>query len=193
MDPWGFESRECLRKSAIGKEVRVEPEYKVQIPSKDGKPEMNLDFASVILTKNSKNVCIESLEKGFLRLNLGRDDENAGPYVEDLIAAESKAKTAKKGIHSAKEAPIHQFTDLISNIQRAKAFENMMMKRHEKTLKGMVEYCFSGMKFKIRVDSESSSIAFGLNGIRTLSGDKNQPQHHEFYIKALDYAKEKLL
>lgn len=58
------------------------------IPAKDEKKEMELDFASVILTKNQKNVCIELLEKGLLRTNLGRDDENAGPYVEDILAAE---------------------------------------------------------------------------------------------------------
>lgn len=103
MDPWAFESKESLRKSSIGKEVRVEPEYKVNIPSKDGRDDMVLDFASVILLKNGKNACIESLEKGLLRTNLGRDDENAGPFVEDLLAAEQKAIKAKKGIHSPKE------------------------------------------------------------------------------------------
>jgi staphylococcal nuclease domain-containing protein 1 len=104
-ESWAHESREALRKLSIGKDVRVEPEYKVVIPSKEGKDEMILDFASVILLKNNKNVCLEPLEKGLLKTNLGRDDENAGPYVEDLLAAEQKAIKAKKGIHSPKEQP----------------------------------------------------------------------------------------
>jgi len=88
MEPWAFESKEALRKTTIGKEVRVEPEYKVTIPGKEGKEDTFMDFASVILLKNDKNACIEPLERGLLRINLGRDDENAGPYVEDLLAAE---------------------------------------------------------------------------------------------------------
>lgn len=88
MEPWAFESKEALRKTTIGKEVRVEPEYKVTIPGKDGKEDMLMDFASVIVLKNNKNACLEPLEKGLLKINLGRDDENAGPYVEDLLAAE---------------------------------------------------------------------------------------------------------
>lgn len=91
MDPWAFESREALRKSTIGKDVRVEPEYKVNIPGKDGKADLNLDFASILILKNNQNACIELLERGLLKLNLGRDDENAGAYVEDLLAAEQKA------------------------------------------------------------------------------------------------------
>ena len=60
-------------------------------------------------------------------------------------------------------------------MNRARAFETVMMKRPNKQLKGVVEYLSSGMKFKIRVDAENCFINFGLNGIKTLANDKNQP------------------
>lgn len=192
-EPWAFESKDTLRKTTIGKEVRVEPEYKVTIPGKEGKEDMFLDFCSVFTVKNDKNACLELLEKGLLRTNLGRDDENAGPYVEDLLAAEGKAKGGKKGVWSKKEQPVPQFTDYMQNLNRAKAFEQMLAKRPNKQLKGVVEYCFSGMKFKIRIDYEGCYIGYGLNGVKTLNNDKNQPQQYKFHCEALEFAKEKLL
>jgi hypothetical protein len=68
----------------------------------------------------------------------------------------------------------------------------MMLKKPNRELRGVVDYCFSGMKFKVRVDAEGCYIAFGLNGVRTLNNDKNQPQQYEFSQKALEFAKEKL-
>jgi hypothetical protein len=64
----------------------------------------------------------------------------------------------------------------VQNTKKAKEFENMVMKRPDRKLNGVVEYCFSGMRFKIRVDSENSSIAFNLLGVKTMANDKNNPQ-----------------
>ncbi len=63
----------------------------------------------------------------------------------------------------------------MQNTKRAKEFENMLMKRPDTKLNGVVEYCFSGMRFKIRLDNENSSIAFNLLGIKTMANDKNVP------------------
>ena len=38
---------------------------------------------------------------------------------------------------------------------------------------GVVEYCFSGMRYKVRIDSEGIAIAFNILGIRTMANDKN--------------------
>jgi len=51
----------------------------------------------------------------------------------------------------------------------------MMNSKANKQLRGVVDYCFSGMKYKVRIDGESCYIAFGLNGVKTLNNDKNQP------------------
>jgi hypothetical protein len=49
----------------------------------------------------------------------------------------------------------------------------MFMKRPSRKLNGVVEYCFSGMRYKIRLDGENSSIAFSLLGVKTMANDKN--------------------
>lgn len=49
-------------------------------------------------------------------------------------------------------------------------------KRPSKKMNGVVEYCFSGMRYKIRLDSETTSISFTLLGVKTMPNDKNQPQ-----------------
>lgn len=64
------------------------------------------------------------------------------------------------------------FNDLIQNHKWAKEFEAMVTKRNNRKLKGVVEYCFSGMRFKVRLDEEYTSIAFNLLGVKTMPNDK---------------------
>ncbi len=50
----------------------------------------------------------------------------------------------------------------------------MIMKRPNRKINGVVEYCFSGMRFKVRLDSENTAIGLNLLGVRTMANDKNQ-------------------
>lgn len=56
-------------------------------------------------------------------------------------------------------------------------------------MNGVIEYCFSGMRFKVRLDGENVAIGFNLLGVRTMSNDKNQPEQLELSNEALAYAK----
>jgi hypothetical protein len=47
-EPWAWESKEALRKAAIGKKVKVVMEFSRTVPGKGG-DDRNMDFASVIL------------------------------------------------------------------------------------------------------------------------------------------------
>ena len=49
----------------------------------------------------------------------------------------------------------------------------MVNKRKDKTFKGVVEYCFSGMKFKVRLEQEGRLVAINLHGVKTMAQDKN--------------------
>jgi hypothetical protein len=49
----------------------------------------------------------------------------------------------------------------------------MINKRADRKLAGVVEYCFSGMRFKIRLVGENCYIALNLLGVKTLSSDQN--------------------
>ncbi len=134
-----------------------------------------MEFATLFLQKNDKNVSCILLEKGLIKTNVSRSGDNASKFLEDLLAAEQKAVVAKVGIHSSNPAPVRVFNDLTQNPKKAKGFEVMIMKRPNKKLNGVVEYCFSGMRFKVRLDSENTSISFSLLGIKTMANDKNQP------------------
>ena len=49
----------------------------------------------------------------------------------------------------------------------------MIMKRPNRKMNGVVEYCFSGMRFKVRLDGENTAIALNLLGVKTMANDKN--------------------
>lgn len=49
----------------------------------------------------------------------------------------------------------------------------MLSKRADRKFQGVIEHCFSGMKFKVRLEGENCYIALALLGVRTLSSDKN--------------------
>ena len=84
------------------------------------------------------------------------------------------------------------FSDLTQNQKQAKEYEAMVMKRKDRTFKGVVEYCFSGMKFKVRLEQEGRLIALNLLGVRTMAQDKNQPTLLEYANDALRFAKSSL-
>jgi endonuclease YncB( thermonuclease family) len=174
-EPYAWESKEMLRKTTIGKKVKVVMEQSRKVTGKTGE-ERNMDFGTVFLQKNNKNISCALLEKGLLKTTVSKSGDNASKFLEDLLAAEKKAVDAKLGVHSPNPAPLRIYNDLTNNPKKAKNFEVMVMKRPNKKLNGVVEYCFSGMRFKVRLDSENTSISFSILGIKTMSNDKNQPQ-----------------
>jgi len=145
-DPYSWESKEALRKAAIGKRVKVVMEFSKTIN------ERNMDFASVFIEKNEKNVACMLLEKGLLKTNVSKSGDNASKFIEDLLASEKKGVDSKQGMFSNQQAPIRIFSDLVQNPKKAKDFEAMVMKRPSRRMNGVVEYCFSGMRFKVRLD-----------------------------------------
>lgn len=92
---------------SIGKKVRVEMEY-----AKTTQAGLTMNFATIIMQKNNKNISVSLLEKGLLATNVMKNGENVSKYLEDLLAAEKKASNAKQGIHSNQQAPLRQFADL---------------------------------------------------------------------------------
>jgi hypothetical protein len=66
----------------------------------------------------------------------------------------------------------------------------MVMKRTDKRFTGVVEHCFSAMRFKVRLDGEARMIAFSLLGVRSMLNDKNQPAMLKFSEEALEFAKD---
>jgi endonuclease YncB( thermonuclease family) len=110
-DAWAWDSKEALRKAAIGKRVKVVMEFSRTV--KQGEADKNMDFATVFLGKTDKNVATILLEKGLLKTNVSKSGDNASKYIEDLLSAERKAQDQKLGLHSSAAAPIRVFNDLV--------------------------------------------------------------------------------
>ncbi len=94
-DAYAWESKEAMRKATIGKKVKVIMEFSKTINDR------NMDFASVFLEKNGKNVACTLLEKGLLKTNVSKSGDNASKFLEDLLASEKKAVDAKVGLFSS--------------------------------------------------------------------------------------------
>ena len=187
---YGWESKEALRKLTIAKKVSVQIEYGKEIQTKSGDTFL-MNFGSVFLTsKNNKNVAVAMLEKGLAKCSIQKD--KICKYLEDLLAAEKKAMDGKHCLHSKKEAPTTLFNDLSQNSKLAKDYEAMLFKRKDTKFNAVVEYCFSGMRFKVRLEGENCLLALSLIGVKTLSADKNQPALIEYANDALSFAKDHL-
>jgi endonuclease YncB( thermonuclease family) len=68
----------------------------------------------------------------------------------------------------------------------------MILKRPSRKCSGVIEYCFSGMRFKVRLDGENTAIGLNLLGVRTMANDKNQPKLLELSNQAQEFAKDTL-
>jgi len=91
-DPWAWDSKEALRKATIGKKVRVVMEFSRTVKMGESGAEKNMDFATILLDKNEKNVSALLLEQGLLKTNVSKSGDNASKFIEDLLAAEKKAQ-----------------------------------------------------------------------------------------------------
>ena len=94
-------------------------------------------------------------------------------FLEDLLAAEKKATDSKVCLHNKNDPPNVVFQDLVNNQKQAKDYEQMVFKRSDKKFNGVVEHCFSGMRFKVRLETEGRAIALSILGLKTPANDKN--------------------
>lgn len=103
-------------------------------PTTSGAADRVMDFGSVFLPSPAKgdseevaasstaaiaggqpaglNIAELILSRGFGNVVRHRDFEERSNHYDALLAAESRALSGKKGIHSAKESPVMHITDL---------------------------------------------------------------------------------
>lgn len=150
-----------------------------------------MNFGSVFLQlKVEKNLAAKQLEKGLAKTNLNKD--NLSKHLEELLNAEKKAIDGKLCLHSKRDPPRTILNDLTQDVKQAKAYEQMLAKRNDRKFAAVVEHCFSGMRFKLRLENESCYIALNLLGVKTPAADKNQPALMEFANDAHAFAKEQI-
>lgn len=162
--PYALEAKEYLRNKAIGKNVRVEVEYEKNNPALGENALMT--FASVLLEgkKGNANLAVDVVAAGLAEVVRHRPDEEKSEYYDDLVAAETKAQSQKKGMHSGKEAPEHRYTDLCFDATRARQYLPFLTR--EKMTRAVVEHVYSGTRVKLFVPKENCMINFVIAGIK---------------------------
>jgi staphylococcal nuclease domain-containing protein 1 len=193
--PWAFQAKEYLRKCLVGKKVRCEQDYSKTL--EDGK---KMNFYSLFRPhgkegKEEKNVNVEILEYGYANYipPNPKVDDDVSKYLESYQAAEKVAKEKKVGIFSTKYPGNPNYSDLIAaNKTKKREFVNFLV--NGKNLQCVVEYCFSGSKFKLRVERNKCYIPLSLIGIKTFGKDKNTTELGEKFFKdATDFANNTIL
>ena len=122
-------------------------------------------FASVLTTSRRKNVAVSLLMQGLAEIVRHRHDDPRSRYFDLLLDAEIKAYRAKRGIHSTNEAPNTKFRDLTllkGGVSRLQMSSLIRLGR----AKAVVEYVFSGARFKIYIPKEKCFVFFALSGLR---------------------------
>ncbi|XVF49480.1 hypothetical protein PTKIN_Ptkin04bG0016200 [Pterospermum kingtungense] len=192
------EAREFLRTRLIGKQVNVQMEYSRRVTMADGAmataspagDSRVMDFGSVFLVSPVKgddastaappttgsqqpglNVAELVVSRGFGMVIRHRDFEERSNYYDALLAAESRAISGKKGIHSAKDPPVMHIQDLtMASAKKARDFLPFL--HRSRRIPAVVEYVLSGHRFKLLIPKETCSIAFSFSGVRCPGRDE---------------------
>lgn len=172
--PYAADAKEYLRQRSISKNVRIEVEYEKANPAIGGENAL-MTFASVFLdpsaaalkkNANAKgaNLAVDIVAAGLAEVVRHRPDEEKSEYYDDLVTAETKAQTQKKGLHSGKESVERRFTDLCFDSTKAKQYLPFLTR--EKTTRAVVEQIYSGTRVKLFVPKENCMVNFVIAGIK---------------------------
>ncbi|KAE9608620.1 putative micrococcal nuclease [Lupinus albus] len=190
--PYAREAKEFLRSRLIGRQVNVQMEYSRKIVPTDGSTVPSgaadsrvMDFGSVFVLSPAKddgddapssappagtqhngvNVGELVVSRGLGTVIRHRDFEERSNYYDALLAAESRAISGRKLIHSGKDSPASHITDLTT--ASAKKAKDFLPSLHRiRRTSAVVEYVLSGHRFKLFIPKETCSFAFSLSGVR---------------------------
>ncbi|KAL6972941.1 Translin-1 [Sarracenia purpurea var. burkii] len=196
--PYAREAKEFLRTRLIGRQVNVSMEYSRKVGMADGTngsagpaDSRVMDFGSVFMVSPVKaegdnvsaaaslsegtqhagvNVAELLVARGYATVIRHRDFEERSNSYDALLSAESRAISGKKGIHSSKDSPVMHIADL--TMASAKKTKDFLPFLQRKRLPAVVEYVFSGHRFKLFVPKETCSIAFSFSGVRCPGRDE---------------------
>ncbi|XP_062091486.1 ribonuclease TUDOR 1 [Humulus lupulus] len=202
--PYAREAKEFLRTRILGRQVNVQMEYSRKVGMTDvptaaaGSTDSRvMDFGSVFLVSPIKadgddipvqaptttgsqpagtNVAELVVGRGFGTVIRHRDFEERSNHYDALLAAETRATAGKKGIHSAKDPPVMHITDLIAAPSK-KSKDFLPFLQRARKIPAVVEYVFSGHRFKVLLPKETCSIALSLSGVRCPG--RNEPYSDE--------------
>jgi len=159
-EPFAAECKDRLRLLTVGKPVKVTVNYERDIPI--GTATEKRQFGTVSVGKR-EDVAETLIYEGLALTQRHRDEDEKSARYDELVAAESEAMAAKRGVHSESEHKSKTVNDL-TDPRKAKSYSGSLMRAG--TLKAVVEYVFSGARYKLHVPSENCSIIFALSDVR---------------------------
>ncbi|RLM64504.1 hypothetical protein C2845_PM16G06490 [Panicum miliaceum] len=182
-------AKEFLRTRLIGKHVHVSTEYFRRINISNGQVAADktnlvdtrtLDYGSVFLPSQvgssgnllGANVAELLLSRGFADITRHRDYEERSRHYDALLEAYSRAEKVKKGYHAKKNYPVTRMSDL-TTVPTKKARDFFHLLQRNRRHSAVVEYIFSGHRFKLTISNETSTIAFSFSCVRCPG--KNEP------------------
>nr|QBI71270.1 ebna2 binding protein P100 [Embidopsocus sp. AB-2019] len=190
--PWMFEAREFLRKKLIGKKVNIVVDYKQ--PAVDNFPEKTC----CTVTIGGVNVAEALISKGLgTVVRYRQNDDQRSSHYDELLAAETKAAKANKGVFAKKNIPQHRVNDISGDSNRAKQFLSSLQRSGK--IEAVVEFVTSGSRLRLYIPKETCLITFLLAGINCPRGSRPGPGGNgviagePYGEEALQFTKEKCM
>jgi staphylococcal nuclease domain-containing protein 1 len=190
MEPWAVESRDLLKARLVGRKVGVTVEYeKIQAsPAQPGNMQKRVFGTMKVLTGKEgegqgKNVALMLVSEGVATCTKHRDGEERSCEYDSYLMAEAETAAKGKGLHGDQPAPSsltsatkEKVQDLTigSDSKKAKSFISLILQRGSTgsssngvTLRGTVEFVYSGSRFKVLLPSEGCVLQLTLSQVKT--------------------------
>jgi staphylococcal nuclease domain-containing protein 1 len=161
-EPYAHECKNKLRDLTIGKQVSVDIHYERDIPVRPGETEKRA-FGTVAVGK-TPDVSEVLISEGLAQTQTHRDDDEKSPRYDELRAAETAAKEAKKGMHNTGAEYKKPLVNDLTDQRKAKAYAGALTRAGK--IKAVVEFIFNGALFKLYVPSENCDIRFSVANVR---------------------------
>lgn len=188
---YAIEAKEYLRRRLVGHRVKCVYDYtRPPPPATANAPQRTLteaerSYYSVYLD-NKNNVSVELVEQGLAQAAEHRGGESRSKDYELILMAEDRSKKSHKGIWAPDDkAPVFYVTD-VTKLDANKARQYLPYLKRNGRQRAVIDYEFSGSRFKVYVPKESAYVMFTVAAIRTPF------RNEEFFRESVQFAREHL-
>jgi len=193
-EPYYWEAKEFMRKLLIGKKVEIHEEYtrKQKQDEKSKEPERVTTFVTVI-TPDNNCANLEIVVAGLAEVINPRVDEQLTQYYQQIVDSNEIAKKGKKGKYAVGIPPTHSHQSLIGNVNTKTISYYQDWFRKIPNVEGVVEYCVTPSKIRVRVDQANCLINFICQGLQPIQSDANVPELQNIFAQGQKFARRTLL